>query len=339
MRPSPQKPYSGIFVINQFNKLKEDKNLRVELFSMERTFTKVIGSYLKYIKAFFSFVPLFFRKFDIIHLHYFFPFIALAYIYKLLRPSTRLIVTFHGSDINVRVNERNVSALRYFTKKIDFVISVGTDLSQMIFEKLSLNTDIILSAGVDDEVFKVLPDKEKLYHFTFASSFVSRKGIDIYLEAIRLMDRKDLKYCFIGSGELESEVRNMAKYLNITIKLNLKQSEMAEIFNQSYYHVLPSRFEPFGLVVTESMFCGVPSIVSNIGGIKDQVKDENNGFILNQNSSEALRNQMERCLNYIDETKYASLKKECLKSNKEHALSTIINQTKGIYYKLFSEIA
>ncbi|MEQ8554277.1 MAG: glycosyltransferase family 4 protein [Cyclobacteriaceae bacterium] len=337
MRPSPQKPYSGIFVINQYNKLKEDTSLNVALFSMERTFTNAFGSYLKYFKAIVAFIPCFFKKFDVLHIHYFFPFIALAHFYKVIRPSTRLVVTFHGSDINVRVNQSNLSVFRFFTKKIDYVISVGADLAHMVHEKLGLETNQILSAGIDETVFHEMPKVEKKYHFTFASSFVPRKGIDVFLKAIELLNKKNIKYCFIGSGELETDVRSLAEVNDITIKLNLKQIEMAEVFNQSYYHILPSRFEPFGLVVTESMFCGTPSIVSNVGGIKDQVKNNINGFIISENTPYVLADQMERCLDYIYNGEYDLLREQCLCSNKEHSIANVIAETKAIYTNLVSK--
>ena len=331
MRPSPRKPYSGIFVINQLKRLQENADLQVQLFSMERTFTGPIGSYWKYFKASMAFLPLFFKRFDIIHVHYFFPFIVLAHVCKILRPSTRLVVTFHGSDINEKVNKGNAKFFSRFNQSIDYVISVGQDLADMVLDKLSLKTDQILSAGIDDNVFHVLPGKPKKYHFTFASSFVPRKGIDIFLEAIRQLDRKDISFCFIGSGALESDVRQLAEAYEVDIKLNLKQHEMCEVFNESYYHILPSRFEPFGLVVTESMFCGTPSIVSDVGGIKDQVQHGFNGFILKENSPECLAGQMRDCLSIIENNTYSKYEEGALISNKEHSLTNVIVETEKIY--------
>ncbi|MFY0608247.1 MAG: glycosyltransferase family 4 protein [Cyclobacteriaceae bacterium] len=334
MRPSPQKPYSGIFVINQFNRLKENPNHQVSLFTMERSFTSGIASYWKYLKAFISFVPHYFKKYDLLHVHYFFPFIIAAYLYKVIRPSTKLVVTFHGSDINEKINEKNAKFFRGLTGKVDFVIAVGNDLAAMVYQKLNLKTDQVLSAGIEDRVFAPFESSEKLYDFTFASSFVYRKGLDILIEAIKIFSEKELRFCFIGGGVLEDEIHSLSEDYKVDIKLNLKQREMCEVFNQSYFHVLPSRFEPFGLVVTESMFCGTPSIVSNVGGIKDQVLNGVNGFVLEENTPACLAKHLEDCYSIIQSGKYLELQKSALASNKEHSLTEVMLETMRIYESL-----
>ncbi len=336
MRPSPQKPYSGIFVINQFNRLEEDPDVQVSLFTMERSFTSGFASYWKYLKAFLSFVPHYFKRYDLLHVHYFFPFIISAYCYKVIRPTTKLVVTFHGSDINEKINVRNAKVFKRLTGKIDYVISVGNDLAAMVLEKLGLSTDQVLSAGIEDKVFKPMPSSKKVYDFTFASSFVPRKGLDILIEAIKLLSEKNIRLCFIGGGILEEHIHQLGADYNIVIKLNLKQHEMCEVFNQSYFHVLPSRFEPFGLVVTESMFCGTPSIVSNVGGIKDQVSDGYNGFILEENTPECLAKYLRKCYSIIQSGRHLEFRKAALTSNKEHSLTEVMLETMRIYKSLVS---
>lgn len=303
---------------------------------MKRSFTSGLGSYWKYLKAFIAFVPHFLKQYQILHVHYFFPFVIAAHFYKALRPKTKIVVTFHGSDINERINSRNATFFKKFTSKLDYVIAVGQDLSQIVFEKLALKCDQILSAGIEDRAFKLSPGVEKKYHFTFASSFIERKGIDIFLEAIYKLNRTDLSYCFIGSGILEPEIRKMADQFDFDIKLNLTQSEMCEVFNRTYFHVLPSRFEPFGLVVTEAMFCGTPSIVSNVGGLKDQVKQGYNGFILDENIPNVLADQMSYCIDVIEKNAYQKIHKAALVSNKEHSLTNVMKETVSIYNRLLN---
>lgn len=334
MRPSPQKPYSGIFVVNQYKRLQEDPAFDISVYDMERTFTGVFGSVIKYCRAFALFTPHLFRHYQLIHLHYFFPLILPVSLYKLMHKRSRVVVTFHGSDINERINWLNKVFFRYLTNSIDYTISVGKDLSKMIEEKLKLKSDLILSAGVDERVFKPLKGIEKKYHFIYASSFVTRKGLDIYLTAINNLGRRDLKFCFVGSGILESEVRKLTKEFDIDIRLNLTQSEMCQAFNESFFHVLPSRFEPFGLVVTESMFCGTPSIVSNVGGIKDQVVNDSTGFVLQELTSNHLMEEMKKCLGIIHHGLYTQMSQKCLNSNKHHSLQNVVSRTMDIYRDL-----
>lgn len=62
--------------------------------------------------------------------------------------------------------------------------------------------------------------------------------------------------------------------------------------------VLPSKSEPWGLVVNEAMVCGLPVIVSNkCGCVRDIVKDGENGFTFQPKSVM----ELERALNYFVE--------------------------------------
>ncbi|MBQ0740045.1 glycosyltransferase, partial [Aquimarina celericrescens] len=79
----------------------------IEIFFMKRQFTSRLGSLLKYLKTFIFFSPYLFKKYDIIHLHFFYPLIYLAWFYKKIHPSCKVIVTFHGMDITKRVNKKN----------------------------------------------------------------------------------------------------------------------------------------------------------------------------------------------------------------------------------------
>ena len=330
MRPSKQKPYSGVFVLNQYNYLKKKEGIKVELFAMERTFNSRIGSVIKYLKAFIRFIPFYFKKFDVIHLHFFFPLIIIAVIYKFLRKDVKLIVTFHGSDITRNIkNELSKSIFRVIIKEVDIVISVGEDLAQDVKSKLNRNSDYILSAGVDDQVFYPTNDM-KTYHFLFVGSFIERKGVDLFLNAIETLNDLKLKFCFVGSGPLKKDIENLSKKFNITIYENQSQHALRTLYNQSKFFVLPSRDEPFGLVATESLFCGTPAIVTNVGGLKLQINDGVNGFICLTNNTKSLVEILQKSDNLI-ENEYNAMVKNASSSNKEFSLSNITEQLIKIY--------
>ncbi|EJF07463.1 glycosyltransferase [Thiovulum sp. ES] len=334
MYPSPQKPYSGIFVKNQYDYLKKELNQDIEIYAMERSFTNKIGSIFKYLKAFLLFFPYLFKKYDVIHLHYFFPMVILSVFYKILYPKTKIVVTFHGSDITNFVNS-NLSK-RFFTKLIDrcdYIISVGSDLSEIIFKKLNKKSDLVLSAGIDERVFYEEESIKKEYDFIFVGSFIKRKGLDILLKAIQIVDNKNIRYCIVGSGVLEKNVLEVSKKYNIILLKNQTQEQLRTLYNQSKFFILPSRDEPFGLVVSEAIFCGTPAIVSNIGGMKDQVKDGINGFILKENTHDELAKKIKEVEN-ISEKEYKQLSVNALNSNQEHSLENISKKLIEIYNEL-----
>jgi len=332
MYPSIQKPYAGIFVKNQYEALLQNigKNDSVDIFAMQRTFTSSVGSILKYFKAFVEFTPNYFKKYEVLHLHFFYPLIFLGYLYKMIYPKTKVVVTFHGSDITTHINGGlNQKIFKFLSKCIDVPIAVGEDLANEITNKLALKVKEIISAGVNQDVFKPLQLNKK-YDFIFVGSFINRKGLDLLLKAIEMIDDKKIRYCIVGSGELEQDVINVQRNNTITLLKNQSQQQLCELYNQSKYFILPSRDEPFGLVATESMFCSTPAIVSNIGGLKSQVEDNKNGFLIPELSSKVVANTIAKAYR-LSEDKYTVLVSNASKSNKDHSMQSIINKLIKIY--------
>lgn len=337
MYPSKEKPYSGIFVKNQYEYLKYQLKQDVEIYTIKRTFTSKVGSIIKYLKAFILFFPFFFKKYDVIHLHYFFPMIILAVLYQLFHPKTKIVVTFHGSDITSFINSKlSKKFFKLLINKCDYIISVGEDLSKLVYEKLYRKSDLILSAGIDENVFYQDNKIKKEYDFIFVGSFIKRKGLDILIKAIKHVDDKNIKYCIVGSGILEQEVVNIAQTYNVTLLKNQTQTELRTLYNKSKFFILPSRDEPFGLVVSEAIFCGTPAIVSNIGGMKNQIKNKFNGFILSENTFECLSTIIIELMK-MDNEQYQTLTENTLTTNKEYSMSNVCNISLNIYRELLNE--
>ena len=104
MYPSEQKPYSGLFVVNQVESLRKiNPDWDCDFIFLRRSFTNKIGSMSKYIKfiSYFFYKSIFAKKYDVIHIHYYMPTIYLGVLYKLIRArSSKLMVTFHGGDFD-----------------------------------------------------------------------------------------------------------------------------------------------------------------------------------------------------------------------------------------------
>ncbi len=178
MYPSEEKPYAGIFVKSQFIEIKrllgpEDS---IEIFYMKRQFTSPLGTVFKYLRAFISFTRHLFRRYDIVHLHFFYPLIYLVWIYKKIHPKTKIAVTFHGKDITTLVHDKNKRQLRKIARIIDFTIPVGKTIAAMMKEKLELAIGKILPVGVNNNVFYYDNNQAKEYDFIWIGSFIHRKG-------------------------------------------------------------------------------------------------------------------------------------------------------------------
>ena len=89
---------------------------------------------------------------------------------------------------------------------------------------------------------------------------------------------------FAGEGVLRSELSKEAGLSGVKDKVQflgfVNQSELPAVYSCADLFILPSDYEPFGVVVNEAMLCGCPVIVSDqVGSGYDLVQHGKNGFI------------------------------------------------------------
>jgi glycosyltransferase involved in cell wall biosynthesis len=119
----------------------------------------------------------------------------------------------------------------------------------------------------------------------FASKLIKRKNPDHLLKAFQLLQQTqtDTVLIFVGSGECEYELKNYVIKHHIKNVLFLgfqNQQELPKFYALADIFVLPSKNEPWGLVINEVMCSGVPIIASNeVGAVADLVKPGENGFL------------------------------------------------------------
>jgi glycosyltransferase involved in cell wall biosynthesis len=102
----------------------------------------------------------------------------------------------------------------------------------------------------------------------------------------------------VGDGEERAALERQAGATGLdSIRFTgfRNQSEMPRFFDLASVFVLPSRHEPWGLIVNEAMNAARPVIVSeDVGCAPDLVRDGINGFIYPTGDIDALAHALER---------------------------------------------
>lgn len=128
--------------------------------------------------------------------------------------------------------------------------------------------------------------------FCFIGRMAWQKGIDILIKAVRRMGKIDFNLIFLGLGTpaIEKSVTKIAKIYPSNIKALIAYSEeMAhKIYAGSDFIIIPSRYEPCGLIQMVAMRYGTIPIASKTGGLADSIQDEENGILFKKNSTSAL---------------------------------------------------
>ncbi|MBD2578750.1 glycosyltransferase [Oscillatoria sp. FACHB-1406] len=106
---------------------------------------------------------------------------------------------------------------------------------------------------------------------------------------------------FAGDGPQRRELENEAEALGMRDRVKflgfLNQSQLPAAYRAADLFVLPSEYEPFGMVVAEAMLCGCPAVVSDrVGARADLIIPDRTGFIYPCDDIEALANLLAKYL-------------------------------------------
>ncbi len=152
--------------------------------------------------------------------------------------------------------------------------------------------------SADMEKFLEVPlDRKKTAYprrFLFVGRFVEEKGIDVLLKAWEKMsDKKGWTLELIGDGPLKKDYKEC--YADVVIKDFMSQEALCAEAAESGCFILPSRFEPWALVIQEFAAAGLPIICTNrCGASRHFVLNGYNGYIIDAERIGSLIGAMRR---------------------------------------------
>lgn len=215
------------------------------------------------------------------------------------------VTTLAMSDTQWRGGRQWINViLSPFRHKRYFEYIWGAGILQFDYaRKLGFPPERILTnclAGDTDTFSKVkIEDKEPNYpkRFLFVGRFIEVKAIDVLLKAWQLIEnKKGWELELIGDGPLKENFRK--EYPDVIFKDFMAQSELAVEAQQSGCFVIPSRFEPWALVIQEFASAGLPVIATRqCGAARHFVLNGHNGYIVEAEDVEALKEAMANIIN------------------------------------------
>lgn len=147
------------------------------------------------------------------------------------------------------------------------------------------------------------------------------KGVMNFVRAIpSILNRRDDVEFLIGGdgylrGRIESELRNDQLYEKVVLTGWIPREQLIHYLNDLKVLVVPSYTESIPIVALEGMACGTPVLATPVGGVPDVIRDEENGFILRDNSTEHIADSVVKALEHprleeIARAAYASVERD-----------------------------
>jgi len=126
-----------------------------------------------------------------------------------------------------------------------------------------------LHNGVNEKYFKQLLSVNKNEYIFSAGRFVPKKGFELLLRATQKFTGDQL---LIAGGDKDDFLTlGLKKRKGLILLGPLSQDELVKHLAVTKLTVVPSKIEPYGIIVAEAMCCGSPVVATNVGGIPEVI--------------------------------------------------------------------
>ena len=162
--------------------------------------------------------------------------------------------------------------------------------------------------GIDTQIFLPMEVKSIFAKDTLVIGTIKALetiyGIDVLIRAFKVISEKynnvNLKLLLVGGGSKEDAFKALVKESDLEKKV-VFAGKIAYNFVPTYHNMIDifvnvSRNESFGVAVLEASACGKPVVVSNIGGLKEVVVENETGFLIEPENIDQLVEVLEKLI-------------------------------------------
>ena len=186
---------------------------------------------------------------------------------------TEWLLTYESSEVIVNSNYMKCELQRLFGLPFEKINVVPNGININNFAGIERDYEFRRQYAMDNE--KII---------LYVGRLVYEKGIQNLISAMPkiLNGYHDSKLIIAGKGGMLDELKAQANSMGLGDKvyftgyLNAKQVQ--KMYKCADVAVFPSTYEPFGIVALEAMLAGVPTVVSDVGGLNEIIEHGVNGM-------------------------------------------------------------
>ncbi|WP_066830781.1 N-acetyl-alpha-D-glucosaminyl L-malate synthase BshA [Rufibacter ruber] len=293
-----------------------------------------------------------FEKLDVLHVHYAIPHASAAFMAKqiLLTKGIQIpvITTLHGTDITLVGKDASYEPVVTFSiNQSDAVTSVSEDLRKETYEYFPIEKDIVVIPNFINlerfqkqkkEHFKaaIAPFGEKLLVHTSNFRGVKRIG-DVIKIFYKVREQMPSKLLLVGDGPERPKMENLCRKLNICqdVRFLGKLEAVEELLSVADVFLMPSEKESFGLAALEAMACEVPVISSNAGGLPELNIHGVTGFVSNVGD---VKDMVKNTLFLLQDDQLPKFKAAALARAKEFEINNIVPMYEAVYQQAIDAV-
>lgn len=297
-----------------------------------KEFFKLIKNQSRYIQVKKSLIilPMLYHKPDIIHIQW-------IKAYELFKPfetllSSKIIVSLRGVQLSVssflypKYRDLTIEA----TNSAVTIHSISDDLTNQLLEINPLVKDKIvkINPAIDLQLFTASSgsfngDKNKPLRIISVCRLTWIKGLEYAIKALKLLieDGVDFEYIIVGNGSAKEELQFLINDLELDDKIkfigSLTPKEVKQYLEYADIFLLPSVQEGFSNAVIEAQALGLPCLVSDTGGLEENIEHGKTGFVFEKRNVIEMAKYIKR-FDSMKNGQFVSMKHNAAQRAKEH---------------------
>jgi glycogen(starch) synthase len=271
-----------------------------------------------------------------------------------------LLVTMHSTEMGRRdglhtntekMIHETEAWLTYEAWKViccsDYMVShvkwaFGLPEDKLVMVPNGVNTNVY--EGIEKEDLKsfrakfALPEEKIVL---YVGRLVYEKGIHVLVNAVpKILEKVDAKFIIVGSGYMKEQLSNIVRSMRLEHKVLflgfVDDETLLKLQKCADVSVVPSLFEPFGIVALEAMAAKSPVVVSDTGGLSEIVDHDLTGVKAYPNNPDSLAWGITKIL--LDENYKRHIRENAYRKVQEkYDWERIAQQTKRIYEAVLGE--
>lgn len=212
-----------------------------------------------------------------------------------------LVVTTHGSDTNIPLEQGRRDELKRWCDRADAVVAVSNQLKQRL---ASCGTQTKLYGIFNGFVPRPIPAgiRRDPHAMIQVGNLIPSKRVGVTIRAFAALRKQtpDLTLTIVGQGPLRQELEQLCAELGVADGVvftgQLANEQVFERLCEATFFVMVSKPEGFGIVYLEAMAAGCITIGTRSEGIADVIDHGKNGFLASADAPEEIVRYVQACL-------------------------------------------
>jgi glycosyltransferase involved in cell wall biosynthesis len=169
----------------------------------------------------------------------------------------------------------------------------GLPEDKLVMVPNGVNTEVYAGHGEDLSEFRskfALPEEKIVL---FVGRLVYEKGVHVLVNAVpKVLEKANAKFIIVGNGYMKEQLSGLVKSMGLVHKVLftgfVDDETLRKLQRCADVSVVPSLFEPFGIVALEAMAARSPVVVSDTGGLSEIVEHDISGVKVYVNNPDSL---------------------------------------------------